>query len=109
LSTIVGWVRCITVRGCWVEEPQGGGVDVDADAASGEDFRGEQLVVTGGDQAFLGDGAIDFQGGTGLGRSRSEGPAGPPVPTRAASLVVDMRGERFRPGPAVLREMTLLR
>jgi hypothetical protein len=74
-----GWVGRAVARGCRVEEHQRGGFDADTHSAAAEDFRGEQPVLTEGDQASLRDGAIDFQDGAGLGwgQRRRAGRAAP--------------------------------
>ena len=64
------------LAGVGIKEHQGGGFDADADAAAAEDLCGEQPVGTQRDQAAAGDGAVDFQGGAGLGWGQWRGASG---------------------------------
>jgi hypothetical protein len=59
--------------GVRIEKHQRGDLNADADAAASQNLRGEQPIRTNGDKTCLGNGAVDFHGGTGLDRGQRRG------------------------------------
>ena len=64
------------LAGAGVEEHQGGFLDADRDPAAGEDLPGRDVASGEVDGAVAGDGAVDLEGGAGLGGRQRRRPGG---------------------------------
>src|ERR1700691_812838 len=86
--------------GLGVEEHQGGFLDPDRDAAAGEDLPGRDVAPGEVDGAVAGDGAVDIEGGAGLGgRQRRRPGRAAPVSGQGGEVGGrQVRAQRLDPG-----------